>query len=42
MMNGYSGFGGMGVGGSVLMILVWVAVLVLVVWAVRSLGHGTR
>ena len=44
MMNGYSGFGGMGAGASLLMVLAWVAVLVLVVWAVRALVpgmHGT-
>jgi putative membrane protein len=42
MMNGYGGIGGMGVGASLLMVLVWVAVLLLVVWAVRALFPGTH
>ncbi len=42
MMNGYSGFGGMGAGASILMILVWIAVVALVVWAVRALFPGTH
>jgi len=42
MMGWYGGFGGMGVGGVLLMVLVWVAVLALVVWAVRALFPGTH
>ncbi len=38
MMMGYGGWlGGMGLFGGVLMLLFWVAVLLLVVWAVRAL-----
>jgi putative membrane protein len=42
MMGWYGGFGGMGVGGVLLMVLVWVAVLALIVWAVRALFPGTQ
>ena len=42
MMNGYGGFGGMGAGASLLMVLAWVAVLVLVIWAVRARVLGTH
>lgn len=42
MMNGYSGIGGMDLGASVLMVLVLVAVVVLIVWAVRALVPGTH
>ncbi len=44
MMTWSGGFGGMGWGGGLLMVLLWVAVLVLVIWAVRALlsgMHGT-
>ncbi len=41
MMNWSGGFGGMGWGGGLLMVLVWVAILVLVIWAVRALFPGT-
>ena len=39
MMNGYNGFGGMGAGASLFMVLGWVAVLLIVVWAVRMLAR---
>jgi hypothetical protein len=42
MMGWSDGFGGMGVVGGLLMVLVGVAVLVLVVWAVRVLFPGTH
>jgi len=42
MMNGHGGFGGMGAGGSLLMVLVMIAVVLLVVWAVRGQFPGRR
>ncbi len=42
MMGWSGGFGGRGVVGGLLMVLVGVAVLVLVVWAVRALFPGTQ
>jgi uncharacterized membrane protein len=42
MMNGNGGFGGMGAGTSLLMLLVLAALLLLAVWAVRSPLIGTH
>ncbi len=42
MMNGYSGMWGMGVTGSLFMVLAWVAILALVVWALRALVPGMQ
>lgn len=46
MMWWYGGYGGMPLLGTLVMVLFWVAVLALVVWAVRSFvpreGAGTR
>ncbi len=42
MMNWYGGNGGMGFAGGLVMVIVLVAVVALVVWAVRALFLGTH
>lgn len=42
MMECSGGVGGMGWGGGLLMVLLWVVVLVVIVWAVRAWLPGTQ
>ncbi len=42
MMGWSGGFGGMGWGGDLLMVLLWVGVLVVIVWAVRAWLPSTQ
>lgn len=42
MMGYYGGWGAMGWFGGILMVLFWVAVILLVVWAVRAFTPTTR